>query len=255
MSEVEIDLGVLEDMCSEIGDPAVLIDNSMNIIWMNSLMKQRIDINIKDLFTDSKNIFEKLEAQGLLRSEISKVFENGKILKHNFKKHNIHSAVISIPVKYGPDVVYSLNILEEHDLYQEMPIITAQASDHDILLTSFMDMDSRPCFIVMNGHIVATNNKFDKTIGSNHILKRFLHENMKDFDKDFRHLKLLFNYSFHIKKKAVKKDKNIIGQIYFLNKRVSKNVKKSHNKINNLKSRTRSKSRASPKKLIKSKNK
>lgn len=257
MVEVEIDLGMLEDMCSDLEEFAILTDNDSKVLWMNSVLKSTIDMPIRDDYTDSKKILSECEKLfgGVVsnNSLLKKVFVAGKLLKSAHIHNNVHVKMISIPIKYGSDVLYSLNIIETHqkdihekDIHEKYihqkdisqnTALTHKDTETDSentknkvfidLLQFFLDSSNKACFIVHDNKIINTSKKFDHLFKKNDVLKSYLYDNVHLYHKDLSHLRKLFKYSYNIFRKPVIKEKKCIGHVYFLeNKIVDRSVSK-----------------------------
>lgn len=102
MTEYEVDLKTLEDMCSELSESCVLLNKELKIIWYNDVFKK----NFKNSeFLELLSMFD-------ISKEVLKVFETGKLKKLN--SGNILEITI-IPVRYYEKVGYVLCIIENYD--------------------------------------------------------------------------------------------------------------------------------------------
>lgn len=226
MSDVEIDLEMLEDMCSDISEAAVLFDKSSKIIWINSVLKSRLGFMVKDLYTDSSIVNSRLnELYGDFRnnSGVSKTFDYGKLLKHSYHLGTKRIMLTSIPIRYGAEVIYVLTIIDEHDA-QDLDNGSSYEK-HRLLIKSLINMQAFPCFIVLDNKIVSANDRFERLIGKSGSLCDYLYFNIKDYT--FSNIKKLFTFSYRIKMLNVISNKQIVGHMFLLLKKNSKKPRAS----------------------------
>ncbi|HIH31108.1 TPA: hypothetical protein HA235_00210 [Candidatus Woesearchaeota archaeon] len=258
MAEVEIDLQMLEEMCSDLEEDAILLDKDINVVWINSVLKNHLNTDIKDCFTDSAII--KNHCKNLFginfndASIISKVFSTGKLLKHNVNHHKNKIKIITIPIKNSSEVIYSLNIIEklpeesyfpahaDHDLSEKLdqPDSESQGSDHpkktgrvhDALVKHFINNIKNPCFISDAGNVIAVNKSFTKQFEKNHAIHKFIYDNVQIYNKDIKSLQALFKYSFSISRKKIVNDAETLFLYEF--KRVNRKAKNKRYNVRNL---------------------
>ena len=128
MPDIEIDLQTLEDMCSELEEDALLFDKNLKVLWMNSVLRKNIGINIRDTYSDfesiESNIRDRFGDYVVGKSHLKKTFNTGRLIKSIYTFESKKIKVISIPIKYGSEVVYVLDIIElieELDSLKDLP--------------------------------------------------------------------------------------------------------------------------------------
>src|SRR3989338_3135664 len=116
MKEVEIDIQLLEDMCSELEEHALLVDRQGEIAWLNPALKNRLGFEIRDLKTDNNEIKKRLHSMfgDIFSNKLMSVFSTGRFSKIVLSSKSLVKIIV-IPIKYGSEVSYALELIEELD--------------------------------------------------------------------------------------------------------------------------------------------
>ena len=284
VSEYEIDLEMLENMCSEIEESAFLLNKNSDIVWMNKVLKDRmynnyslgelIGYDYKANPEYTRNVCSKLFGADTFSttSTAIKVFKTGKLAKSMHTFHDMHIKKISIPIRYGSEIIYVLEIIEESPVKTEthphaIHPDTTQKISHSIshpeiginensgavssnmvsstshMLKYFLEPIKDACILTDETNVLmATNKVFDDLFKDSVVLRNLLFSELQKHSRDdpTNYMNNILNLSHKISRKPVSYEGRLIGFIYLLQKRTQR---KDGHRIKKLSKKTKKEKR------------
>lgn len=209
MTDYEVDLDTLEDMCSELSEECVLFDTNKRIIWSNkSASTTSYDSrNAASLWIDEK-----------LTAFVSEVFLNGKLMRYADPSANI----TLIPIRHDAGIGYVLGIIE-------------RSTRHDLLIDFFMSsttqaavlFDDQMHYVTHNGALTASFSKASSLLTI--LIDRIKQETLKSKDvMDRNHMSAkaleklcseLVGESHEVRMNPLKIEKRISGYMMVFSRR------------------------------------
>jgi hypothetical protein len=230
--DYEADLSILEDMCSELEENAILLDKDLNIIWLNKVLRNKLSsiflINGDNSINSSirfgidepidymlvKRLCADLFGKELFseNSTAKEVFNTGKLAKSLTHAKSGTIKKISIPIKFGNSVAYVLEIIEEPIQYNNPEIIA--------IIQYFLGQYKIPCIVADKEHHFICHNKIiDELFKNSGLLKEMIYSKLRNNpQKGLEDLKELMYLSHVVKKRILKDGKKVVAYIYELHK-------------------------------------
>jgi hypothetical protein len=147
LDNIDIDLEILEDMCSDLEESAFLIDKNMDIIWINTPLRAQILLHLQSQNSDKEDLGIIEDATliqttckdlfgGSIFEESKNLFKAGRLNRRIISHNHLSVKILSMPIKYGDKVMYLLNIIEEKAVKKEFSANTEKYNNrynHDTL--------------------------------------------------------------------------------------------------------------------------
>jgi transcriptional regulator with PAS, ATPase and Fis domain len=264
LADFEIDLQMLEELCSDLEEPVILFDTNLHIRWMNKIMHEHmhhtqadiLDGNLvqRDVANTSENTSENIHRDQLKEyfiqlygdadfqenSIVKKCFQTGKLTTSNHSNHGHTIKQMCIPIKHDTHVAYVLEILEERDHIKNTGYgnttheITSQdispsKENHLAFVTYFLNTMNDPAFLVdEHRNLVSVNKEFDTAFKKSDILRDIImkHVSSENFHAFLRKI-LRLSYS-PIVKTIYNADNVALGKLYILKREGNKNTRVTH---------------------------
>ena len=212
LAEYDIDLKLLEEMCSELEEGAFLVDRHFRILWANKSLKEFLKgIGIHHLADEYIKIgLYTLYGTNILTEQIvRKVFSTGKLSKSSLHVDGRIIKKTSIPIKYGNDVVFVLEVID--DIQSHIPESYAN------ILRHFLNKFRHATVLASTDRaIIVNNDAFDREFSSSLVLKDMVLNAIKKPPKGSleRYLNSMLALTHKVELKDIDEKKSgAIGQI------------------------------------------
>ncbi len=172
MVEYDVDLKTLEDMCSELSEACVLVNNELKILWSNSAYDA--------LSPDPKRLLSEIFID---ISPLLQVFQNGRLA--NVQSRN-GIKVTCIPVRYEDKIASVLCIIDK--------------ATYTPILHHFLESMTRPAILFDHDMIyVGHNSLLDKEFKQAPAILDVALERLRSYDDKVKVLKSLLGITHDVK--------------------------------------------------------
>lgn len=176
MVEYDVDLKTLEDMCSELSEACVLVNNELKILWSNSAYDT--------LSPDPKRLLSEIFIDN---SVLLQVFKTGRLM--NIQSKN-SIKVTCIPVRYEDKVASVLCIIDK--------------ASYTPIVHHFLESMNRPAILFDQDMIyVGHNSLLDKEFKEAPAILEVALERLRSYDDKVKMLKSLVGISHDVKLKPL----------------------------------------------------
>jgi hypothetical protein len=218
-SELEIDLELLEDMCSEMEEPVFLVNGARAIVWVNKVLKEKLGAIGRDPSDKSRYVLGvyslfglDLETDDKLKASLSKGRFSRSIVSNNSDSYKC----IYMPIKYSHKTVYVLAIIEDRHNKPAADTHLGSHGMHGRILRHFLKDTPYPCiFVSPDRSVIIANKKFDSEFEKSAVLKNLIVNAMNEKSAyALKYLKSLLSLSHDVTLKTIREDKSEIGTVY-----------------------------------------